>query len=498
MSRADSQFRDDRAAVVGKMTKLLAIDQSTSSTKVLLFDAMGHVHDSVCKPHLAHHPQPGWVEQDAEEIWRNVQGGIAELIERNPKCAIAGVTIANQRETFVVMDRKSGLPLHRAIVWQCRRGADICRALPQAELIVKRTGLVADTYFSGSKILWLVRNRPDIAHRLANGSAVIATMDAFLVHRLTRGDTFATDVTNASRTLLYDIRRLRWDQELCAMFEVPELALPEVRESASSFGSTSIGGLGEVPIVGVMGDSQASLFAQRCFHRGSTKATFGTGTSILRNTGEKVPVTRNGSVAALAWVRNGRPTYAAEGIINYCAATIEWLRSSLGIITRAEDSDEMARSLQDNAGVYCVPAFVGLSAPHWAPDARAAFVGITPGCGRAHFVRAALEAVAYQIQDILVEQECSRIHADGKPASNRFLMQFVADITRKELLVADVPETSAWGAAMAGLLTLGVYKTEADLEAIPQLTKMYRPQMAEVEAQRLYAGWEQAVRRVLL
>jgi glycerol kinase len=487
---------------------ILALDQSTSATKAVLFDPRGKVLDKASRNHRQIYPQPGWVEHDAEEIWKNVLAVVGEIAKRNKLNKLAALSITNQRETVLVFDRKSGKPLHNALVWQDRRGDAICGALTKqghGPSVLKKTGLKIDTYFSASKVRWLIENKPTIAAKLKSGEAVVSTIDAYLVHRLTGGKVFATDFTNASRTLLFDIGKLKWDAELCKLFKVLPSALPEVRESAANYGETDVNGLlpKTVPIVGVMGDSQASLFAQRCYQPGTAKATFGTGTSVLLNLGEQLRVSQKGAVTALAWVYQGKPTYAFEGLINFSAATIEWLKNQLGLIQSAAEVEQLALSVKDNGGVYLVPAFAGLSAPYWSPEARAAIVGMTAHTNKAHVVRAAQEAISYQIRDVLdmmradAKVKLRSLHADGGPTRNQFLMQFTADLTRTEIKVAEVAESSAWGAAMNGLLGLGLCRTLSDLEQLPRPQIRFRPKMRNSEVSRLHKGWLAAVRRVL-
>jgi glycerol kinase len=492
------------------MTLILAIDQSTSATKAVLFDAAGGVVDRASCEHRQIYPQPGWVEHDAEEIWQNTLAVLHEVAQRQRErwTEVVGLSIANQRETFVVFQRGSGRPLHNAIVWQCRRGEPVCRALRDAgkeELVRAKTGLKLDTYFSGSKLKWLIDERPDIAEKLRAGDALFGTIDAYLVYRLTRGTMFATDSTNASRTLLFDLRKLRWDAELCDLFGVPSQSLPEVRESFDRFGETDADGAlpGRLPICGVMGDSQASLFAQRCYQPGLAKATFGTGTSVLLNVGDRFEPGAQGTVSALAWARQDRAVYALEGLINYSSATVAWLRDQLGLIRDAAETEALAAAVPDSGGAYLVPAFAGLSAPYWRPDARAALVGLTAFTRKEHVVRAALESIAYQIRDVLQMMHAETgvtahtLRADGGPTRNAFLMQFTADVTRLNIEVSDIAETSAWGAAMAGLLGLGIYSSLDELAALPRATRLYEPQMNGDTADELYAGWQTAVKRVL-
>lgn len=492
------------------MSLVLAIDQSTSATKAVLFAAQGTVLDRASREHRQIYPQPGWVEHDAEEIWQNVLTVVREIVGRNQDrlAQLAGLSITNQRETILVFDRATGKPLHHAIVWLCRRGEPICQKLRDQgldETVRGKTGLKIDTYFSASKIKWLVQEKTDIAAKLKNGQAVAGTLDAWLVHRLTGGNIFATDHTNASRTLLFDINRLRWDEQLCELFDVPLEALPEVRESAAQFGETDLNGLlpRRVPICGVMGDSQASLFAQRCYQPGMVKATFGTGTSVLMNIGDQFRLSERGAVSALAWVWRGQPTYAFEGIINFSAATISWLKDQLGLIQSSSEVEQLATAVPDNGGVYLVPAFSGLSAPYWKPEARAALIGMTAHTRREHVARAAEEAIAYQIRDVLemmradAPVKMQNLYADGGPTRDRFLMQFTADLAELELTVSEVPESSAWGAAMSGLLGLGICGSLDDLAGLPREVRTYRPQMDPARAKRLHDGWLAAVRRIL-
>lgn len=491
------------------MTHVLAIDQSTSATKAVLFDAAGHVVDRVAREHRPIYPQAGWVEFDAEEIWQNVLTVLHELASRNT-ALVAGakaMAITNQRETFVIFDRSTGKPLYNAIGWQCRRGEHGCQILREAgheETVRRKTGLKLDTYFSGSKLRWLIHEKPEIRRRLENGDSLVGTIDTYLIYRLTQGAVFATDPTNASRTLLYDVSRLRWDEQLCNLFDVPMRALAEVRESFDEFGSTTANGAlpSELRICGVMGDSQASLFAQGCYKPGSAKATFGSGTSVLVNAGERFEPSALGAVAALAWVWKGRPTFALEGLINYSSATIAWLRDQLGLIDDAAQTAAMAQSVGDNGGVYFVPAFGGLNAPYWSPNARAAIVGMTAHATKAHIVRAALEAIAYQVRDTLDSmslngQRPALLYVDGRPTSNDFLMQFTADMIRAELVVADVPESSARGAALAAMLGQDIVGSFADLASMFREVRRYRPTMDAGLAEQLYTGWKVAVNRVL-
>jgi len=492
------------------MNYILAIDQSTSGTKALLFDLVGNLIDQTSVEHRQIYPRPGWVEHDPDEIYANTLEVIRNLLRRDPNYRdhLHSLSITNQRETILVFERGSGHPLYNAIVWQCRRGAPLCEALVQegySDLIHHRTGLKIDTYFSASKIRWWVDNDPEIAQSLQGGNALLGTIDTYLIYRLTGGKVHATDSTNASRTLLYDIENLRWDEELCDLFRVPINALPEVMESQAVYGHTDLDGLldSTIPICGVMGDSQASLFAQRCFAPGSAKITFGTGSSLLLNIGDRIRYSEKGIVSTIAWVNQGRPTYAFEGLINFSAATIAWLKNQLALIDSASETEAIAQSVEDNGGVYLVPAFVGLSAPYWQPEARAAIIGMTSYTTRAHVVRAALESIAYQVKDVLEMMVAEAgvplqyIHGDGGAARNRFLMQFVADMIRYPVRIPEFTELSALGAVYSGYLGTGRVSSLEELNALARQYHQFAPQMDNERVHELYDGWKAAVRRVM-
>jgi glycerol kinase len=492
------------------MPFFLAVDQSTSATKALLFDAQAGILDRESKPHAQQYPKPGWCEQDAGEIWQNTLSVLHALLERHRDKwqDLVCLSICNQRETTLVFDRDSGRPLYPAIVWQCRRSGDICRQHiddGHEERITQKTGLRVDPYFSASKLQWLVEAHADLADKLADGSAVAATIDAYLVHRLTNGRVFATDVTNASRTLLFNLDQLNWDPELCELFKVPMACLPEIRDCDASFGETDIGGLlpKPLPIIGVMGDSQASLFAQRCFEKGTAKVTLGTGSSILLNVGNARQPGKQGVVEALAWVAGGEPVFAHEGIIISAASTLEWLKDRLGMLDDVSESEALARELPDNGNVYLVPAFTGLGLPHWQPDARAAIVGLSSHSDRRHLVRAALEAIAYQLRDALQAMrtgagvEIRRLHVDGGPTKNRFLTQFIADINHLELSINTAPDCSPTGACMAGMLGSRSCESLTDLAALPRNDISCNPEIDTGKSETLYRGWQRAVQQVL-
>jgi len=492
------------------MKTFLTIDQSTSATKALLYDKEGNCLDSESVNHRQIYPKPGWVEHDPDEIWSNTQKAIQLLLTRNLRLVshIAFVSITNQRETILVFDKKTGAPLYNAIVWQCRRGDPICRQLMDDghdELIRHKTGLKIDTYFSASKLKWLIANQNEIKNKLSRGEALIGTIDTFLIYKLTQGQSFATDYTNASRTLLYDIVRLEWDETLCQMFDVPMQSLPTVLESTAKFGETDINGMlsKKIPIYGIMGDSQASLFAQRCFEPGMIKATFGTGSSVLLNIGDTFKLTQSGALTTIAWRYDGNVTYSFEGIINYSAATISWLKNQMELINDPRETEAFAQAVSDNGGVYLVPAFAGLSAPYWSPEARAAIVGLSAHSTKNHIVRAALESISYQIRDVLdmmksdAGVDLQAIHADGGATANQFLMQFTSDVAGLDLLVSNDPALSPLGAFMMGLVGSGECTSIDDFEKIPRKMIRYQPSMDTLKAKAYYKGWKAAVQRVL-
>jgi glycerol kinase len=487
---------------------VVAVDQSTSGTKAVLLDEAGRVQGKAARPHRQIYPRPGWVEHDAEEIYRNVVACVGEVAAAAPEAVrgAACLSLTNQRETFVVFDRATGKPLHNAVVWQCRRGDPVCHDLAaagHAPRVKDLTGLALDSYFPAPKIRRLLEDEPRLRAAVRSGAAVIGTIDAYLVHRLTSGRVFATDHTNASRTLLFDIERLRWDEGLCELFACPGSALPEVRASADLFGETDAGGAlpAALPIRGVMGDSQAALFAQRAFAPGSAKVTLGTGSSVLLNVGHTARRSSSGIVTTVAWVHDSRPTYAFEGIINCTGATVAWLKDQLELLRTPEETERLAVSVLDNGGVYFVPAFVGLGAPYWRDDARGAIVGLSPHSTRAHVARAALEAIAYQVRDVLDAMAVEsggplvELNADGGMVENAFLVQFIADVARVVVRASTVPELSALGAALAGMLGTGVHASLADLARLDLGTRGYSPVMPSARADELHAGWKRAVAR---
>ncbi|TMK67652.1 MAG: glycerol kinase GlpK [Actinobacteria bacterium] len=476
------------------MGQILAIDQGTTGTTCLVVD-----------PHLAvrgrgyaevpqYFPRPGWVEQEPEELWDSVLAAAAEAladagIEARDLTAIG---IANQRETTIVWERRTGRAVHRAIVWQDRRTAERCRELPR-DLLRDRTGLVPDPYFSATKLEWLLSEREPAG--LAFG-----TVDSWLVWKLTGGAVHVTDVSNAARTLLFDLRRLEWDDELLELFGVPREVLPAIVPSAGRLVEADFFGA-RVPVCGIAGDQQAALFGQACFRTGQAKATFGTGSFVLVNIGEDPGNPREGLVQTIAW-RLGpeeRPVYALEGSIFVTGAAIQWLRDGLGLLASAAESEAAARSLEGNDGVYFVPALAGLGSPHWQPEARGLIAGLTQSTRREHLVRAALEAMAYQVADVLdaVGVRLEGLRADGGAAANRFVMQLLADVARIPVEVPRERETTALGAAALAGLGAGVWAGMEELSADWRPADRYEPELAEEEAKRLLTEWRRAVRAAL-
>jgi glycerol kinase len=475
---------------------ILAIDQGTSGTTCLVFDEAGRIGGRAYREFTQHFPRPGWVEHDAAEIWEVTRAVAREALDAAGVDGrkLAGIGITNQRETVVAWDRDTGEPLHRAIVWQDRRGAARCdelRAAGHEPLVRERTGLVLDPYFSGTKIEWLIREG-DVPPGAAFG-----TIDSWLVYKLT--GVHVTDYSNASRTMLFDIRRLGWDPDLCELLGVPPRSLPEPRPSAEVYGETAEFG-GSVPVAGIAGDQQAALYGQACHERGLGKNTYGTGSFVLQNAGTELPEPAEGLLTTVAWGVGDRVDYALEAAIFVTGAAVQWLRDGLGIIGAASETEELARSLDSNDGVYLVPAFTGLGSPHWDPYARGTIVGLTRGTGRAHLARAALEAMAYQTLDAVRAMEDSsgvvldELKADGGAVVNGWLMKFQADVLGVPVIVPEVSETTALGAAYLAGVATGTW-TEADVRSMWREAARYEPSMAADRRDALVAGWRRALER---
>jgi glycerol kinase len=484
-----------------------AIDQGTTGTRFIVFDRAGLSVGQAYREHRQVFPRPGWVEHDAAEIWRNAQAVIAEALAKVGVKAdrLAAIGVTNQRETVVVWDRRSGEPVCNAIVWQDRRTAARCRELnDMAEAIRRKTGLKPDPYFSATKLEWLLANVPGLRERARRGEVLTGNVDAYLIFRMT--GRHVTDATNASRTMLFDLRAMRWDAGLFDLFGVPAAMLPEVRPSSEVYGNFPIGGV-DVPVAGDLGDQQAALFGQAGFSPGDTKNTYGTGAFLLRNTGETPFESRSGLLTTVAYHLPGRPPcYALEGSVFIAGAVVQWLRDGLGIIRSAAQTEALAGSVSGTDGVYFVPAFTGLGAPYWDPDARGTIVGLTRGTTAAHLARAALEAIAYQARDVIEAMAADAgapldpqhgLRVDGGAVANNFLCQFQSDILGVPVVRPKVLETTALGAAYAAGLAVGYWRDLSEIEHLWQADRVFEPQLAEDERERLYAGWKRAVRRAL-
>jgi glycerol kinase len=488
---------------------ILAIDQGTTSTRAILFDSAARPIAVAQREHKQHYPQPGWVEHDPEDIWRDTLATANEAIAASGVGLdhVAAIGIANQRETAVVWERATGEPIHNAIVWQDRRTAEHCARLKAegAEPLVRaKTGLLLDPYFSATKIAWLLDHVPGARARAERGELAFGTIDSFLLWRLTGGAAHATDITNASRTMLYDIRAQYWDAELCRLFNVLEALLPEVHDNSRVFGVTAPGLFDhEIPIAGLAGDQQAALFGQACIAPGMVKATFGTGAFMLLNTGEEAVTSEHRLLTTPAYRREGRTTYALEGSVFVAGAAIQWLRDGLGVIARASETESIATQVPDNHGVYMVPAFVGLGAPHWDPDARGAIYGLTLNANAAHLARAALEAVAYQSHDLVKAMVAdggaapAAMRVDGGMAANSWLCQFLADIVEVPVERPANLETTALGAAFHAGLATGVWPDLDSLSRTSAPAQRFEPKMKGDLRQSLIAGWEIAVGRTI-
>ncbi len=488
---------------------ILSIDQGTTGTTCLLIDHSGQIVSRAYREFSQIYPQPGWVEHDPQEIWAVTVSVAKEAIQQADLHSgqIAAIGITNQRETTVVWDKNTGEPISNAIVWQCRRTAPLCEQLKAEgwEPIVKaKTGLIIDAYFSATKLAWILENVPYARHKAETGDLLFGTIDSWLVWKLTGGRVHVTDYSNASRTMLFNIHQLHWDQELLEKMRIPHAMLPEVVSSSEIYGLTDAAILGsEVPIAGMAGDQQAALFGQACFQAGMAKNTYGTGCFLLMNTGNKPVTSEHGLLTTIAWGINGQIDYALEGSVFVAGAAVQWLRDELKIISHAAESESMAVSLPDNDGVYLVPAFVGLGAPYWDMYARGTITGLTRGSKREHLVRAALESIAYQTSDVLkamIDDSGIRLNAlkvDGGAAENNFLMQFQADILKVDVERPLVTETTAMGAAYLAGLAIGYWDSQQDLMKAKIIERCFQPAMADEQRSSLLQGWKHAVASVL-
>jgi glycerol kinase len=482
---------------------VLALDQGTTSSRAVLFNREGAVCAAASREFRQHYPRAGWVEHDAEEIWQSQFEAAQSALAAGQASAddLAAIGLTNQRETVLLWDRSTGRPVHPAIVWQCRRTAARCDRIRLEgfdKVIRERTGLVTDAYFSATKIAWLLENVPTARARAERGELACGTIDSWLIWRLTGGRVHATDVSNASRTMLFNIAALGWDEQILRYFAIPPSLLPAVKSSCEVFGETDLLGA-PVPIGGVAGDQQASLFGHHCFAAGAVKNTCGTGCFLLMNAGPVIPRSDSGLLATVAWGRDGRTTYALEGSVFIAGAAIQWLRDEMGLIREAWETEEIARSVPDTQGVYFVPAFVGLGAPHWDAYARGTIVGLTRGANRKHLVRAALESIAYQTRDVVeamrrdVGSRPEVLRVDGGAARNDFLCQFQADILGVPVERPAITETTALGAAYLAGLATGFWRSELDLET--KLERRFEPSLDASRREELCQGWRRAVER---
>jgi glycerol kinase len=489
------------------MPFLLSLDEGTTSARAALYDNEGRNIGMESAPIACRYPQQGWVEQDAKEIWRSQIDSARRLLERHRVGAseLAGIGVTNQRETTIVWDRRTGEPVAPAIVWQCRRTAEYCAELARsadAETITRRTGLVIDAYFSGSKIRWILEHVPDASRRARDGELLFGTVDTWLIWNLTAGARHVTDYTNASRTLLMNLETGAWDDDLLRIFDIPLAMLPEIVGSSEVVGESAADCLGgSVPIAGIAGDQQAALAGQACFRAGLSKNTYGTGCFALLHTGPHRPESRNRLLSTRAAQTSSASQFAIEGSIFIAGAAIQWLRDEVGLIRTAAESEQAALSVADTGGVYFVPAFVGLGAPHWDPAARGIITGISRATGRAHIVRAALESIAYQTRELVECMESDageplrELRVDGGAAANNFLMQFQADILGRPIVRPVDIETTALGAAYLAGLATGFWKSVTELEGFWRAERRFEPRMSEAQREDLYRGWRSAVVR---
>jgi len=491
------------------MKYILAIDQGTTGSRAIIYDKHGRKIASAYEEFPQYFPKPGWVEHDPEEIWQSVYNSIQKVLKKISADKIQAIGITNQRETTVLWDKDTGKPVYNAIVWQCRRTAPRCGRLKavkgRSEFFRKRTGLPIDAYFSATKIEWILKNVKGAFKKAKNGKLFFGTTDAWVLWKLTGGKSHATDYTNASRTMLFNIEKLAWDKEILRRFDIPAKILPEVKKSSGVFGVTAkIGNLcAGIPISGIAGDQQAALFGQACFEPGTMKNTYGTGCFVLLNTGSKRIISKYGLITTLGCGIKGEPVYVLEGAIFIAGAAIHWLRDGLKLLSCGCESEKMAASVKDNAGVYFVPALVGMGAPYWNQDARGAIFGITRGTSGSHIVRAALEAMCYQTRDVLEAMQkdsglkIKGLKVDGGASANNFLCQFQADMLGVDVIRPKVIETTSLGAAYLAGLAAGYWKNTREIRKCWKKDKVFTPKMPCKNVLELYKGWLKAVERTL-
>ncbi|MCY9853300.1 glycerol kinase GlpK [Vibrio mediterranei] len=490
-----------------KKKVVVALDQGTTSSRAIIFDHDANTISAAQREFTQIYPKPGWVEHDPMEIWATQRSSLTEVLAQSDIAneEVAAIGITNQRETTIVWEKDTGHPVYNAIVWQCRRTADFCEKLKadgHEDYIRDTTGLVVDAYFSGSKIAWILDNVEGARERAEKGELLFGTVDTWLIWKLTHGKSHVTDVSNASRSMLFNIHTLEWDEKLLDIFNIPKSMLPEVKSSSEVYGYAHIGGGTEdIPISGIAGDQQAALFGQQCFKKGMVKNTYGTGCFLLMNTGDKPIASKHGLLTTIGYKVGNEVTYALEGSVFMGGATIQWLRDELGLIQDAQDTQYFAEKVDDSNGVYLVPAFVGLGAPYWDPHARGTLTGLTRGTNRNHIIRAALESIAYQSRDVLLAMEedsgikLSQIRVDGGAVANDFLMQFQSDIMGSKVVRPVVRESTALGAAMLAGLAVGFWQNQEELADKKEIERTFSPQIERNEREALYAGWLDAIKR---
>lgn len=489
---------------------VIALDAGTTSNRAIIFDRDENIIATAQREFTQIYPKAGWVEHDAMEIWATQSSVLTEVIAKaNINYEdIASIGITNQRETTVVWDKNTGKPVYNAIVWQCRRTASICEQLKKdgmEDYIKEATGLVVDAYFSGTKVKWILDNVEGAREKAENGELLFGTVDSWLIWKLTHGDVHVTDYTNASRTLMYNIKNLEWDQKILDALNVPNSMLPEVKNSSEVYGHADLGGREtiKIPIAGIAGDQQAALFGQACFNVGEAKNTYGTGCFLLMNTGEKAVTSKNGLLTTIAIGIDGKVEYALEGSIFMGGASVQWLRDELKLINDAADTEYFAKKVEDSNGVYVVPAFVGLGSPYWDMYARGTIVGLTRGVNRNHIIRATLESIAYQSKDLLVAMEedsginLETLKVDGGAVKNEFLMQFQSDILGTTVSRPEITETTALGAAYLAGLAVGFWKDKEEISKKWKVNKMFSPEITVEKRTKIYKGWKKAVSRSL-
>ena len=486
---------------------LMALDRGTTSSRAILFDFNQNIVAMEQKEFTQHFPKEGWVEHDAMEIFASQHGVMMEVVRKNgiDPSEIAGIGITNQRETTILWDRTTGEPVYNAIVWQCRRTADICDDLVKrglSDYIKEKTGLVVDAYFSGTKIKWILDNIPGVREKAEKGDVLFGTVDSWLVYKLTGGKVHITDYTNASRTMLYDIHRLKWDERLLKELDIPASVLPEVRSSSEIYGYVNIDGV-DIPICGIAGDQQAALFGQKCFEAGEAKNTYGTGCFLLMNTKYDAVESKAGLVTTIAVGIDGKVEYRLEGSVFVGGAVIQWLRDELRILNESRDAEYFAKKVKSTGGVYLVPAFTGLGAPYWDMYARGSIIGITRGTKREHIIRAAQESIAYQSMDLVnaMEKDIGRkldsLNVDGGAVRDDFLMQFQADVLNGKVVRPKMRETTALGAAFLAGLAVGVWKDRSEIKEMDNFDRIFAPSMDTATREELVRGWHKAVGRSL-